>query len=177
MFLPALIVTPSLAQQKPAPKPVAKPPVKSTPRPVLGTVPMPGDNGQIGTTYSMGDKGTELNLTLDSAEFVLLAPMVDDTIVANEEQKILLLTFTVQNPLKTEANLSYTSFAFTAVAPDDKNSEFGGWLYHPERKTRFETSLKPAQKVKAVMAFPIHAKGPVNKLIVKRGSAPVLRYD
>ncbi|RYD41085.1 MAG: DUF4352 domain-containing protein, partial [Verrucomicrobiaceae bacterium] len=145
-----------------------KKPQAPKPQPKLGQVQMAGDNGAIGTTYSVGDKGTELNFTLDSAEFVLRAPMAEDTVVAEKEKKILLLTFTVANPQKNEQNFLYSSFHFTAVAPDDENSEYDGYYYHPDRKTRFDTTLKPAQKVKAVIAFPIHGKGPVNKLIVKR---------
>ncbi|RYG38806.1 DUF4352 domain-containing protein [bacterium] len=145
--------------------------------PVLGQVQMAGDNGKIGTTYSLGDKGSELNFTLESAEFVLRAPMVEDYIVAKKDQKILLLTFSVANPQKNDQSFSYSSIKFTAVAPDDQNFEFNEYLYHPQRKNRFETTLKPAQKVKALAPFPIHAEGPVNKLIVRRGNGKVLRYD
>ncbi|RYG48364.1 hypothetical protein EON79_04690 [bacterium] len=160
-----------------SPVPQAAPKKPQGQKPVLGQVQMAGDNGKMGTTYSLGDKGGELNFTLDTAEFVLRAPMVDDTIVAKKGEKILLLTFTVANPQKADQKLNYTSLKFTAVAPDDKNSEFDGYFYHPDRKTRFDTSLKPAQKVKVTIPFPIHGIGPVNKLIVKRGGGKVLRYD
>ncbi|MGV3617300.1 MAG: hypothetical protein ACO1SV_18385 [Fimbriimonas sp.] len=167
-------LAPAQAKPKPKPKPAAQKPAT---RPLLGTVQLPGDNGQLNVPYSMGNKGSELNFTLESAEFADRAHFADGATLANAEQKLLILTFAVQNPQKVESNLSWNSFKFTVVSPDDQNQDFGGYLYHPERKTRFDSTLKPAQKVKATIAIPIHAVGPVNKLMVRRGDAPVLRYD
>jgi len=165
---------PKVTSQKKKP---AQQQAKPAERIVLGTAQLPGDDGKLGTAYTMGEKGSEINFTLESAEFALRAPMATETILAENGQKLLLLTFTAHNPLKTDSSLSWNSLQLTAVSPDDQNTEFTGWLYHPERKTKFETTLKPAQKVKAIVAFPIHGKGPVNKLIVRRGSGGVLRYD
>jgi hypothetical protein len=160
-------------KQTPA-KPKGKP---AQTRPTLGTVQLPGDNGQVNVAYSMGNKGDELNFTLDTAEFADRAHFADGTTFPTAEQKLLLLTFTVQNPQKKEMFLTWNTFKFTVVSPEDQNQEFGGYLYHPTQKTRYSSTLKPAQKVKATIAIPIHAVGPVNKLMVRRGEAPVLRYD
>ncbi|RYG17287.1 hypothetical protein EON82_24030 [bacterium] len=153
---------------------VKKPVVKPT---VIGQVQMPGDNGKLETLYSMGDAGTQLNFRLDKVSFATRAAMVEDTVVADADHKLLILNFTVQNPLKSDQRLTYDNFKFTVVSPDGQNEEFDGWIYHPTLKTRLDTSLKPAQNVQAVAVFPIHAKGPVDKLIVKRGEGKVLRYD
>lgn len=164
-----------VAQTKPKVKPTGTKPAQT--RPLLGTAQLPGDDGQLNVPYSMGNKGAELNFTLESAEFSDRAQFADGAVHPTADQKLLILTFAVQNPLKTEDRLIWNSFKFTVVSPDDQNQEFGGYLYHPEHKTRFESTLKPAQKVKAMIAIPIHAVGPVNKLMVRRGEGPLLRYD
>ena len=150
---------------------------RPTPKDVIGQVQMLGDAGKIGTTYSLGPKNSQLNFILDSAAFSVRSSMAEDVIVAKKDEKLLTLTFSAANPLKTDQQLSETSFQFTVVSPDGKNAEYDGFLYHPERKTRFSSTLKPAQKVSAVVVIPIHAKGPVDKLIVKRMGGDVLRYD
>lgn len=170
-LLAALLLTPQGAKPK-VQAPAAKP--KPT---VLGQVQMPGDHGKPNVLYSMGLPGTQLNFRLDKAAFATRVAMAEDTIVADGEHKLLVLTLTVANPQKSDMSVNYSAFNFTVVSPDGQNAEFDGYLYHPERKTRFDTTLKPAQNVQAVAVIPIHAKGPVDKLIVKRGDAKVLRYD
>lgn len=177
-LLGSVVALTSLGAAQTKPKTPVKPkPKPAQGRPTLGTVQLPGDNGQVNVPYSMGNKGDELNFTLETAEFADRAHFADGATFPTADQKLLLLTFTVQNPLKRDMFLSWNSFKFTVVSPEDQNQEFGGYLYHPTQKTRFESTLKPAQKVKAVIAVPIHALGPVNKLMVRRGESPVLRYD
>jgi hypothetical protein len=140
--------------------------------------PLAGDNGQMGKVYSLGRQADALHFTLESARFALRAEMLHDTILAKAGQKLLILRIAVQNPRRRDALLHYTTFSFTVVAPDDKNIEWKGKLYHPGRFDEFNTTLKPAQKVRALVVIPIHGIGPVNKLIVRKGSAtPLLRYD
>lgn len=97
--------------------------------------------------------------------------------MAGAKERLLILTFTVQNPLSREQRLGASSFSFTAVSPDDENSEFRGYLLHGTKKTRLDQDLKPAQKVKCIAVFPIYATGPISKLLVRRGTGAVLRYD
>lgn len=174
LALPVLALVLLAAQGAKAKPPVKKPSVKPT---VIGQVQMPGDNGKLETLYSMGDAGTQLNFRLDKAAFATRAAMVEDTVVADADHKLLVLNFTVANPLKNDQRLTYDSFKFTVVSPDGQNEEFDGWIYHPTLKTRLDTTLKPAQNVQAVAVVPVHAKGPIDKLIIKRGEGKVLRYD
>lgn len=162
-------------QAKKPQKPAPKPPSKTAP--TLGTVQMPGDNGKLNTTYQMGVKGTELHFTLKSAALEEIHPSPVDTLVAGPKERLLTLTFTVQNPLNQEQRLGSSEFHFTCVSPEDQNYEFRGSLLHPTKGTHLEQFLKPAQKVECTVSFPIYAEGPVTKVIVQRGSAPVLRYD
>lgn len=163
---PAAPSVPTQTRQKP----------KAT-APTLGTVQMPGDKGKVGTTYQLGSKGSELHFNLESAAFETIHPAPEETLVAGPKERLLSLTFTVQNPLNREQRLGSSEFHFTAVSPEDENYEFRGSLLHPTKGTALSQSLKPAQKVKCTVVFPIYAEGPVTKLIVQRGSAPVVRYD
>lgn len=150
-----------------------------------GAVQMPGDNGKIGTSYMLGAKGNELVFTLEKAEFAERFLMQDRTIFATEGQRLVILTYSVQNPSSKDERMFFNqSLSFTVVSPDDENFECdglkaNGWQgVHPDRRNSLNISLKPAQKVKALAAVQIHQKGPINKLIVQRGKGtPVLRYD
>lgn len=141
-------------------------------------VQMPGDNGKVGVPYSMGAKGEELVFTLEKAEFAVRAFTHDDVIMAEENQRLLIVSFAVQNPAAVDRVFNGSSFKFTVVSPDDQNYVAPAYSYHPERLNWMELSLKPAQKVRAFFVVPIHPKGVVNKLIVQRGQkTSVLRYD
>ncbi|MBX3117598.1 MAG: hypothetical protein KF784_00915 [Fimbriimonadaceae bacterium] len=151
-----------------------KPPATA---PTKGTVQMPGDNGKVGTIYQLGPKGTEMHFTLDSAAVATRYKTVDTNIIAGKDERLLVLTYTVHNPLKTEQMADSQSFKFTVVSPDDKNVEFRGAVYEPVKRTAISQMLKPAQKVKLTAVIPIFAQGPITKIIVARGQGPVLRYD
>jgi hypothetical protein len=155
---------------KPAPK-------QAKTAPTLGTVQLPGDNGKVGVTYQLGPKRQELHFTLDSAAVAMNFSAPGYSVVAGESERVLILNFTVQNPQKKEVGLSSTTFGFTAVSPDDENFKFKGTLLSLPRLAKIYQSLKPAQKIKCVVAFPIFATGPVLKVMVNKGNAPILRYD
>lgn len=145
--------------------------------PTLGTAQLPGDNGKLATTYQLGPKASALHFNLESAQFTTNYPAPDDVYVAGPKQRLLVLNFSAQNPLAMEQRLGASSFAFTVVSPEDENFEFRGWLLHATKKTHLDQILKPAQKVKCTVVIPIYAEGPVTKLMVQRGTGPVLRYD
>lgn len=139
---------------------------------------MPGDNGKIGTIYRMGDKGQELLFTLDSVSIETRFASPDVMFVANKNERLLTLNFSVQNNQTSEQRLGSSTFYFTVVSPDDENYEFRGSLLNGTKKTRYDGSLKQAQKVKCSVVIPIHDSGEIPKLIVqKNGSKKVLRYD
>lgn len=159
-------------KKKPAPKPKAP----ST-APTMGTVQMAGDNGKLGVIYQLGRKDSELHFTLESAAFATSYPTPEEIVVAGAKQRLLVLTFTAQNPQKTEMSLDYSSFKFTVVSPDDQNIDYSGYMYNANTKAHVSQRLKPAQKLKCTAVIPIYAEGPVPKLIVARDNAPVLRYE
>lgn len=155
----------------------AKAKAGQTTKPTLGTVQMPGDNGKVATTYQLGDKGKELHFTLDSASVETRYKALDTNLIAQKDERLLVLSYTVHNPLKTEQSADPRSFKFTVVTPDDKNIESKGNVYDPAKRTSMSQLLKPAQKVKLDIVIPIFAEGPITKLIVARGAGKVLRFD
>ncbi len=176
MSLVAIAATLILSQGGQKPKPPAPKPAQTAP--TLGTVQLPGDNGKVGVTYQLGAKGRELHFTLDSATVGMNYSAPEDSLAAGENQRILILNFTVQNPQKEEMSLGATTFSFTAVSPDDENFKFSGYVLGLPKKGRISQSLKPAQKVKCAVAFPIYATGAVSKVMISNGGAtPILRYD
>ncbi len=146
--------------------------------PTKGTFQLPGDSGKLKTTYQLGPKDNELHFTLDSARTDSIFPAPEDIYVAGPAQRLLILNFTVQNPLKKDMRLNSSSFRFTAVSPDDENQTFRGYLLSGVNQKHLEQDLKPAQKVKCTVVFPIYAEGEVSKVIVSRSeNTPILRYD
>ncbi len=170
---------------KPKPKaPPAKPGAPAPQKPAAGAVQMPGDNGKIGTPYQLGKAGEELVFTLEKAEFASRTLLADRNIFPKPGERLLLVTYSVQNPGARDRFFFNQSFTFTVVSPDDQNFVAGGTAangaaaYHPDRKEPLSLQLKPAQKIKAITVIQMHPKGPVNKLIIQRGKdTPVLRYD
>lgn len=179
--LALLIGVPAGVQTKKPPKKPApqKAPQKPAPnKPTLGTVQLPGDNGKVGTTYQLGEKGGELHFTLNSARIASYFKNPQDNIFAKEGERLLILTFTAQNPQKgTDMSLSWSSFEFTAISPNDQNFTSSDYIYQADTLTHYNANLKPAQKVQVVKVVPIYNTGPVKKLMVRRGSGAVLRYD
>ncbi len=131
-------------------------------------VQMPGDNGKVGVPYRLGAKGDELVFILEKAEFASRAFMSDSSIFADEKERLLIVTFAIQNPGKDDRRFNNGSFKFTVVSPTDQNYVMQGYVYHPETLAGMDVMLKPAQKVRAWFALKIHPKGVVNKLIVQR---------
>ncbi|HET9132333.1 MAG TPA: hypothetical protein VFO86_15360, partial [Terriglobia bacterium] len=104
-------------------------------KPTLGTVQMPGDKGKVKTTYQLGDKGKELHFTLDTATVATRYKTIDANLLPNKAERLLVLTFTVHNPLKLEQSGDSRSFKFTVVSPDDKNVDYTGNVYEPVKRT------------------------------------------
>lgn len=152
-------------------------PISQPKRGVKGTAQLPGDNGTLGVTYTMGKGDNALNFTLLSAEYTTTRPAGKDPLVPKGDEKLLVLHYTVQNPNPRLTNLSRDSFDFTAVDSENTNLK-GDWLVVKEETGEaYYMDLKPAQKVAVVAFIKVPAKSSVPKLMVARGSGnPVLRY-
>jgi hypothetical protein len=183
-FLAAATAMPVQAQNK---KPAAKKPPapaaaaaakKPTGPVVLGTTQLPGDFGQLGTTYTIG-KAEPINFTLRSAEYSIVPVTIGtNTWVPKADEKLLVLRYTVHNPLPREQSYDWWRIRFTAVDAKDTNHEFIQTVARDGTTEKLSVRLKPAQKIDVYAAILVPGEGVVPKLIVEREKgAPVVRYD
>lgn len=144
-----------------------------------GTAQLAGDNGEFGKLYSIR-KDVPLFFTLLRAEYTTEQVAVGDrTYVPAQDEKLLVLHFTVQNPNKTDSLVRSDSLRFMAV--DAKEVNHNGELWGDEEtKARLDMMLKPAQKIAGYTVISVPASGVVPKLMVQPAgydNGPVLRYD
>jgi len=172
----AMSLSVACAGQKPKPKTnTQKKPVVTKPTP--GAAMLPGDNGKLGTLYVLGNKDEQIYFRLEKAEFAMQWVNTRETVCAKKGERLLILSYTLQNPRKTSAYESSDSLRFTVVSPKDENFEGSHYTYNTLDLSPFGMDMKPTQKVALVTAISIHDIGPVNKLMVARGDGKVLRYD
>ena len=145
-----------------------------------GTAELAGDNGKMGTVYSML-KGSPLYFSLKSAEYTTKQVVIGDTLYfPAAEEKLLLLHFSVQNPQKTETFIRGDIMKFMAVDAANVNHEGIGTWGDAESHNTVELNLKPAQRIDLYSVIVVPAKGVVPKLMVQPANdndGPVLRYD
>lgn len=165
-----------------APKPPAvKPAAPKSNTVVLGTTQLPGDFGKLGQTYTIGDpQARSINFTLDRAEFSVRPFVIAGTnIVPKADEKLLVLHFTVHNPLPEEQSYDWSGIHFTAVDAKDVNHENEQYVVREgTTEDSLSVNLKPAQKIAVQTVIVVPAAGVVPKLIVKRDdNSAVIRYD
>lgn len=165
---------------KPAP---AKPKPKPTPKPtptkgVKGTQQMAGDEGKIGTTYTLGAQ-YQFNFTLTGAEFTVSPVRVGTaTISPTKNEKVLVLHYTLQNPNNQELYYDWGSIRFTVVDAENLNHDMEQLAGKEGTSQSLGIELKPGQKVSAWTMIRVPAAGPIPKLIVSHNAGgDVLRYD
>ncbi|MBC8137912.1 MAG: hypothetical protein H8F28_18690 [Fibrella sp.] len=180
----ALSVGPAHAQssgKKPGtvkPKPTVQKTAKPTGTVVLGTTQLPGDFGKLGTTYTIG-KSMPINFTLKSADYSVVPVTVGtNTWVPKANEKLLVLHYTIHNPLPQEQRYYWADILFTGVDAKDTNHNFIQAVVREGEVQPLSIQLKPAQKLDVSAAIMVPAEGVVPKLIVEREKgAPVIRYD
>lgn len=144
----------------------------------IGTTQWAGGDGVFKRPYSLGEKGNKMNITLKSAEYTVgLVAIGDNVFIPKENEKLLVIHYTVHNPEKKEQSAFWSTFHFTAVDSEDANHEYSQYVGQETNKKALNMRLKPAQKAEAYIVIKVGAIGEVPKLIVKRGNGPVLRYD
>ncbi|MFM9872443.1 MAG: hypothetical protein ACKVQS_03135 [Fimbriimonadaceae bacterium] len=161
-FAFALATFLTLQQNQPATPPAPKPATESA---------------VLKQPYVMGEKGNQLHFTLDSAQVAGYYPAPDDIFIAGENQRLLILTFTVKNPEKKEVSLGSSTFTYSVTSPDDENFEFRGYLLHAKKKSHLSQTLKAQQSVQCSIVLPIYSVGPVSNIQIRRGDDFLLRYN
>lgn len=153
-------------------------PAQTPPRVVKGTTQMAGDNGKVNVTYTIGQT-QPVNITLlDARLSVERFPIGIYSHAPAKDEKLLILTYTIQNPNNEETRYNSSTLKFTVVDQEDENHEFINEVRRKDGDERLDIGLKPAQKIEVQTAIVVPAKGTVPKLIVEhRNGGPVLRYD
>lgn len=164
----------------------AKPATKSKPNPkqkpttnhaTKGTTQLNGMYAQIGSTYTLG-KASPINITLKSAEFTVAQVVIGDQVYfPSAEEKLLVLHYTLHNPLAEEQLARYDTFSATAVDSKNENHEYTQDFGVEATKLALSMNLKPAQKVDGYALIKVPAKGEIPKLILASSDNLVLRYD
>ena len=139
---------------------------------------MPGDNCKMGTAYTLG-KADALNVNLISAEYkVTRVKCNNEWVWPLEDSKLLIIHFTIHNPLPKEQRVGNT-IGWTAVTANGDNTE-ESQCYLEENSTSVDQTLKRAQKIAVYAIFHVPAKGDVQKLIMANklnAGTLVGRYD
>jgi hypothetical protein len=160
------------------PNPAPSTPV-STNAAASGTTQLTGTDGRLNVPYTIG-RDAALNFTLNAAEY-RLEPIVlgGDTLSANGTQKLLTLRFVVQNPNKSDVNVSWSSFKITAVDSRDVNHEFKSYFVREGELLEYSANLKASQRVNLVAGVVVPANANITKLLIERtgDAAPIIRYD
>lgn len=161
------------AKPKVAPKAAPKTAVKG----IMGTAQLPGDDGKIGVTYTMGSENP-VNFTLNSAELSLdHFVQGENAWVPKRDEKHLVIYYTLQNPQKEELGVNWNTLHFTVVDEMNVNHEYTEYVSDKVSKNKLDMTLKPGQKVEAYTYFVLPAEGRAPKLMVIPNKGPVLRYD
>jgi hypothetical protein len=143
------------------------------------TAQLAGGQGALNQMYSLG-KDRPLNFTLKAVELSAVRQTLRTTYIPKQNEKLVILRFSVQNPQKTDFDLDYADFKFTLVDNKDRNYEVDSYLARDGETQEFSAALKPAQRVDVYMVHAVPADVSLPKLIVQRGgesNAPVIRYD
>lgn len=174
---PALAAPKGAAAAPPKKATAAKAPAGGGPV-VLGTNQLPGDFGKLGQTYTIGTS-EPLNFTLKSAAYSIAPVSIgQNTWVPKADEKLLVLHYTVHNPLSREQTYSASSLRFTAVDTQDTNHDSLPCVAREGERDPLVIALKPAQKLDVTTAILVPGTGVVPKLIVEREQGvPVIRYD
>ncbi len=143
-----------------------------------GTTQLSGTTGLLNTAYTVG-KIAPVNFNLTSASYSLEPLSIrDDVYAANQDQKLLVLRFMVQNPAPRDLAVSWRTLSITAVDDKDVNHKFEAYWARTGEIADYSANLKPSQRVDLTTAWTVPANVRIVKLLIEgETNAPILRYD
>jgi hypothetical protein len=155
-----------------------KKPTSGTHHETLGTQQLKGEFGKIGDTYTLG-KAHPWNICLKSAEYTIDPVNCGNrTVWPTEDEKLLLLHFTVHNPQKGLALMRHDMIGITAIDSNDKNWNKENCLASEEKHQEVAQDFKPAQKMDVYSVVRVPNAGAIPKLMLTSFSDHlVIRYD
>ncbi|CAN0312674.1 unnamed protein product, partial [Phaeothamnion confervicola] len=135
-----------------------------------------GANGSFGAIYTMQNN---FNLQLISARYSIEPHNDYNGTIANDGEKLLILTYAIKNASPAE---NYTGgYEFVAVDEADNNVANGSGTTKLEKSgsAEFNANLKPSQGIgqdptnRLTVAFVLPAKAKIRKIMVKPGRKAV----
>lgn len=174
-----LIVVLSMGCAFAAKAPPKKKSTASTHHETVGTQQLKGEYGKIGDTYTLG-KIKPWNISLKSAEYTIdPVHFGDRTVWPTEDEKLLLLHFTVHNPQKSLALMRRDMINVTAIDSNDKNWNKENCLASEEKQQEVAQDFKPAQKMAVYAVVRVPNAGEIPKLMLTNffDKDRVIRYD
>jgi len=151
----------------------------STHHETVGTQQLNGEYGKIGDTYTLG-KTHPWNTSLKSAEYTIDPVYFGDrTVWPTEDEKLLLLHFTVHNPQNVLALMRRDMINITAIDSNDKNWNKENCLASEEKRQEVAQDFKPAQKMNVYAVVRVPNAGEIPKLMLTNffDKDSVIRYD
>lgn len=174
-LLAALVLVPVLTYSAAA---APKKKTKVAPK-TQGQMQMAGDNGKMGTLYTIG-KANPLNVVVEKAAYTLNPAVFDtNTVAAKKDEKLLRIDFSTHNPTRGETTAWYGGVVFTAVGTDGQSYAMEPFIGDPARPgANVQGKMLPAQRIKLFGLIALPAKVGVQKLVVRRmQQTPVLRLN
>jgi hypothetical protein len=121
-----------------------KPPVKP---PVLGTSQLAGNDGVVGTEYTIG-KDNPMNIAVTKVEYRADRVRTGDEVASpTASEKLLVVRFAFHNPNKQESRVRSDTFRFTAVDTAGTNHDYEAGVWQEVNGEVLDISLKPGQKI------------------------------
>jgi hypothetical protein len=173
-----LMGSPLSAQaKKPSkPKPPASKSAKPPPQPKLGTKQMAGEEGVLGTEYTLG-KDSPMNITVNKVEYRGDRIRTgDDASAPNAEEKFLVVHFTFHNPVPRESLVRGDTFRFTAVDAAGTNHDYVPTIWQEATGAVLEITLKPGQRMDGYAIIHLPAAGDIEKLMILSPESRAIRY-
>ena len=163
----------TLAQTAKPAKPAKHKPAKS---PVLGTSQLAGNDGVIGTEYTIG-KENPMNIAVTKVEYRADRVRTGNAVISpNAGEKLLVIHFAFHNPNKQERGVSGGTFRFTAVDAAGANHDHVDGVWNESNGEVLDILLKPGQKMPGYTAIRLPAKGDIEKILIVSVDDKAVRY-
>ncbi len=152
------------------------PPGGVTP-PTLPPVRPPVLLGPFGGEQTLG-ASSPLQFTLNSAEYTVATVRTGNSVVFPlAEEKLLVVHFTLRNPLSEQTWVSWPTVAFTAVDAMGMNREYCEDILNEQTGESVDASLLPNQTIDAYTVITMPARGPALTLLVRAADGAPLEFS
>ena len=139
----------------------------------------PAVNSQIGGSYAVDELENTLMFTLESVAVASRFAAADTNVVAGPGKRLLILTSSLTNIQTHEYPLGSDSVTVNVFSETAERSASKYESFILPGLTSFPANLKPKETLRLVTVVHMHAKGPIKRVAVFKGSRSTRRawYD